>query len=232
MSLSRTNEPTNRKELMNCEVATFVCNVIQENTYLLSTSDGHAAIIDCGCATASEQERLAQRIKQWGLSVDLLLFTHLHFDHLWGLPWALQTFPKARAYAHPIELAQAVSPEAQMRAWGFEVPERAFDLSQIHPLPSDQPLRLGEIPIYDLFVPGHTAGHVAYYLPSERIVFTGDVLFRGDIGRSDLPGGDYQTLLHSIKTQLRPLPDDTIVYPGHGPHTTIYNEKSNNPYIN
>ena len=217
---------------MNCEVATFVCNVIQENTYLLSTSDGHAAIIDCGCATASEQERLAQRIKQWGLSVDLLLFTHLHFDHLWGLPWALQTFPKARAYAHPIELAQAVSPEAQMRAWGFEVPERAFDLSQIHPLPSDQPLRLGEIPIYDLFVPGHTAGHVAYYLPSERIVFTGDVLFRGDIGRSDLPGGDYQTLLHSIKTQLRPLPDDTIVYPGHGPHTTIYNEKSNNPYIN
>ena len=217
---------------MNCEVSTFVCNVIQENTYLLSTSDGHAAIIDCGCATASEQERLAQRIKQWGLSVDLLLFTHLHFDHLWGLPWALQTFPKARAYAHPIELAQAVSPEAQMRAWGFEVPERAFDLSQIHPLPSDQPLRLGEIPIYDLFVPGHTAGHVAYYLPSERIVFTGDVLFRGDIGRSDLPGGDYQTLLHSIKTQLRPLPDDTIVYPGHGPHTTIYNEKSNNPYIN
>ena len=232
MSLSRTNEPTNRKELMNCEVATFVCNVLQENTYLLSTSDGHAAIIDCGCATASEQERLAQRIKQWGLSVDLLLFTHLHFDHLWGLPWALQTFPKARAYAHPIELAQAVSPEAQMRAWGFEVPERAFDLSQIHPLPSDQPLRLGEIPIYDLFVPGHTAGHVAYYLPSERIVFTGDVLFRGDIGRSDLPGGDYQTLLHSIKTQLRPLPDDTIVYPGHGPHTTIYNEKINNPYIN
>ena len=217
---------------MNCEVSTFVCNIIQENTYLLSTSDGHAAIIDCGCATASEQERLAQRIKQWGLSVDLLLFTHLHFDHLWGLPWALQTFPKARAYAHPIELAQAVSPEAQMRAWGFEVPERAFDLSQIHPLPSDQPLRLGEIPIYDLFVPGHTAGHVAYYLPSERIVFTGDVLFRGDIGRSDLPGGDYQTLLHSIKTQLRPLPDDTIVYPGHGPHTTIYNEKSNNPYIN
>ncbi len=229
---SRTNEPTNRKELMNCEVATFVCNVIQENTYLLSTSDGHAAIIDCGCATTSEQERLAQRIKQWGLSVDLLLFTHLHFDHLWGLSWALQTFPKARAYAHPIELAQAVSPEAQMRAWGFEVPERAFDLSQIRPLPSDQPLRLGEIPIYDLFVPGHTAGHVAYYLPSERIVFTGDVLFRGDIGRSDLPGGDYQTLLHSIKTQLRPLPDDTIVYPGHGPHTTIYNEKSNNPYIN
>ena len=217
---------------MNCEVSTFVCNVIQENTYLLSTSDGHAAIIDCGCATASEQERLAQRIKQWGLSVDLLLFTHLHFDHLWGLPWALQTFPKARAYAHPIELAQAVSPEAQMRAWGFEVPERAFDLSQIHPLPSDQPLRLGELPIYDLFVPGHTAGHVAYYLPSERIVFTGDVLFRGDIGRSDLPGGDYQTLLHSIKTQLRPLPDETIVYPGHGPDTTIYNEKSNNPYIN
>ena len=217
---------------MNCEVSTFVCNVIQENTYLLSTSDGHAAIIDCGCATASEQERLAQRIKQWGLSVDLLLFTHLHFDHLWGLPWALQTFPKARAYAHPIELAQAVSPEAQMRAWGFEVPERAFDLSQIHPLPSDQPLRLGEIPIYDLFVPGHTAGHVAYYLPSERIVFTGDVLFRGDIGRSDLPGGDYQTILHSIKTQLRPLPDETIVYPGHGPDTTIYNEKSNNPYIN
>ena len=137
-----------------------------------------------------------------------------------------------RAYAHPVELAQAVSPEAQMRAWGFEVPEGAFDLSQIHPLPSDQPLRLGELPIYDLFVPGHTAGHVAYYLPSERIVFTGDVLFRGDIGRSDLPGGDYQTLLHSIKTQLRPLPDETIVYPGHGPHTTIDNEKSNNPYIN
>ena len=217
---------------MNCEVSTFVCNVIQENTYLLSTSDGHAAIIDCGCATASEQERLAQRIKQWGLAVDLLLFTHLHFDHLWGLPWALQTFPEAKAYAHPVELAQAVSPEAQMRAWGFEVPERAFDLSLIRPLPSDQPLRLGELPIYDLFVPGHTAGHVAYYLPSERIVFTGDVLFRGDIGRSDLPGGDYQTLLHSIKTQLRPLPDDTIVYPGHGPHTTIYNEKSNNPYIN
>lgn len=217
---------------MNCEVSTFVCNVIQENTYLLSTSDGHAAIIDCGCATASEQDRLAQRIKQWGLTVDLLLFTHLHFDHLWGLPWALQTFPQARVYAHAIELAQAVSPEAQMRAWGFEVPEGAFDLSQIRPLPSDPPLRLGELPIYDLFVPGHTAGHVAYYLPSERIVFTGDVLFRGDIGRSDLPGGDYQTLLHSIKTQLRPLPDETIVYPGHGPHTTIYNEKSNNPYIN
>lgn len=217
---------------MNCQVSTFVCNVIQENTYLLSTSDGHAAIIDCGCATASEQERLARRVKEWALSVDLLLFTHLHFDHVWGLPWVLQAFPRATAYAHPVEIAQSMPPEAQMRAWGFEVPEGAFDLSQIKPLPSDQPLKLGEIPIYDLFVPGHTAGHVAYYLPSEGIVFTGDVLFRGDIGRSDLPGGDYQILLHSIKTQLRPLPDETIVYPGHGPQTTIYNEKSNNPYIN
>lgn len=217
---------------MNCEVSTFVCNIIQENTYLLSTVDGHAAIIDCGCASSRERGYLSQRISQWGLSVDLLLFTHLHFDHIWGLGWALQTYPGAKAYAHPTELAQAVSPEVQMRAWGIIAEETALDLSQIHPLPDDRPLKLGELSIYDLFVPGHTAGHVAYYLPSEHIIFTGDVLFKGDIGRSDLPEGDYETLLRSIKTQLRPLPDDTIVYPGHGPYTTIHDEKSNNPYIN
>lgn len=216
---------------MTFQVSTFVCNFVQENTYLVSTSTGKAALIDCGCAIEGEQEAIARRVHEWGLKVELLLFTHLHFDHVWGLPWAARTFPTARIYAHPVEVSSTPSPQQQMRAWGLEAYSFDFDMSRIRQLPTDCPLYLGETPIYDLFVPGHTAGHVAYYFPTESIVFTGDALFRGDIGRTDLVGGDYDTLIHSLQTQLMTLPEMVKVYPGHGPSSDIHYEKYNNPYI-
>lgn len=216
---------------MALEIHTFSFNFVQVNTYLLvDKATQEAAIIDCGCMVPAEENILSSKVEELNATPSLLIATHLHFDHVWGVPFAAQKWGLTPR-AHRVEIETMPPFEEQMRAFGMPpMPER-HDLPY-QPFETGDRLKLGETHLEVLFVPGHTPGHVAFYEPQQHLLFAGDVLFAGgDIGRTDLPGGSYTTLINSIKTQLMPLDDDTIVYSGHGPQSTIGFERRANSYI-
>ena len=194
------------------EVKMFTFNSVAENTYILYDSTGEAALIDCGCMDGSEEQQLLRFVQEQQLTVKLLLNTHLHFDHAWGNGFA----------------AKMPSPSKQLAAFGMF---GTMDEPPIQYIAPGDVLQLGESIIKVLFVPGHSPGHLAFYCPQAQAVFTGDALFAGDVGRTDLWGGSYELLKKSIRTELLPLPDDTVVYPGHGPTSTIAYERTNNPFL-
>lgn len=216
---------------MQTSVHQLTFNYIEENTYLLvDETSKEAAIIDCGCMNEPEEQRLVQYIDQLGVTPRLLLFTHLHFDHCWGVAFAARHYGLT-PMAHETEIAQMPPLKQQLHSFGFphiEVGEQPT----FAPLHTGDKLSLGATHLEVLFVPGHTIGHVAFYEPKDQSLFAGDVLFvGGDIGRTDLPGGSFSTLVESIKTQLLPLPRTTTVYSGHGPSFDMNSVHKNNPYI-
>lgn len=212
-------------------VVPFTFNIVAENTYLLVDETKEAAIVDCGCMNQAEEQQLDAYIKTHQLTPKLLLFTHLHFDHTWGLPFAAKNY-KLTPMAHPIEIQHSMPRKEQFARFGIFAPSKDDSAEpQYETIREGDVLKFGHSELQVLFVPGHTAGHVAFYNAKAGYVLTGDVLFAGDIGRSDLPGGDYQTLINSIKKQLLVLPPETKVFPGHGPASTIQYEIHNNPYI-
>jgi metallo-beta-lactamase family protein len=216
---------------MALEVHSFSFNFVQVNTYLLvDTATREAAIIDCGCMSPAEEKLLSSKVEELNATPTLLIATHLHFDHVWGVPFAAQKWGLTPR-AHRVEIELMPPFDEQMRMFGMPPSPERHDLPY-QPLETGERLKLGETLLEVLFVPGHTPGHVAFYEPRQHLLFAGDVLFAGgDIGRTDLPGGSYATLINSIKTQLMPLPDDTIVYSGHGPQSSIGFERKANSYI-
>lgn len=216
---------------MALEVHSFSFNFVQVNTYLLvDTAIREAAIIDCGCMSPAEEKLLSSKVEELNATPTLLIATHLHFDHVWGVPFAAQKW-ELTPRAHRVEIELMPPFDEQMRMFGMPPSPERHDLPY-QPLETGERLKLGETLLEVLFVPGHTPGHVAFYEPRQHLLFAGDVLFAGgDIGRTDLPGGSYTTLINSIKTQLMPLPDDTIVYSGHGPQSSIGFEREANSYI-
>lgn len=216
---------------MALEVHSFSFNFVQVNTYLLvDTATREAAIIDCGCMSPAEEKLLSSKVEELNATPTLLIATHLHFDHVWGVPFAAQKW-RLTPRAHRVEIELMPPFDEQMRMFGMPPSPERHDLPY-QPLETGERLKLGETLLEVLFVPGHTPGHVAFYEPRQHLLFAGDVLFAGgDIGRTDLPGGSYTTLINSIKTQLMPLPDDTIVYSGHGPQSSIGFERKANSYI-
>lgn len=210
-------------------IQSFTFNPFSENTYLLYDEDSlEAAIIDPGCYEPEEQEELKSFIEQKGLTPTLLLNTHCHIDHVlgnwfvkktWGLPLQI----------HPIE-------EQGLRAVPTYAPMYGF--SRYQPTEPDQwleegqKLSLGKSQLEVLFVPGHAPGHVVFWQTEQKFCINGDCLFAGSIGRTDLPGGNHATLIRSIREKLLTLPEDTKVYCGHGPATTIGQEKKSNPFLN
>lgn len=209
------------------KVKTFTFNSVAENTYILYNSTGEAAIIDCGCMDRREEEELLRFVEAEQLNVQLLLNTHLHFDHAWGNGFAAKAF-ELPVRAHRAEVEEMPSPAVQLGAFGMG---GTMDEPEVQYIEAGDVLTLGDVTIQALFVPGHSPGHLAFYCPQAGAVFTGDALFAGDVGRTDLWGGSYERLKKSIRTELLPLPDDTVVYPGHGPTSTIGYERSNNPYL-
>lgn len=212
--------------MMDIQVFTF--NPIQENTYLLHDGQGHGLVIDPGNSTPGEHRRLQQAIDQAGLQLEGILCTHLHFDHILGIEFLQQQY-HCDFLAHRQDESWLRNISGIAAAFGLQVPDMQLRLEKT--LKDGDHVRVGDIDLEVLFTPGHSAGGLCFYAPKEQALFCGDTLFAGSIGRTDLPGGDYATLIGSIREKLLCLPGETVVYPGHGPATSIGEEKQMNPFI-
>ena len=205
----------------------FTFNPYQENTFVVADAQGQCAIIDPGCHTAAEQEALRSYLDRESLQPVALLNTHGHIDHMLGNAWVKET------YEVPFITHQGVIAELEAApAWGA--------MMGLTPAPSPAPDRLvdagdtvavGTLSFEVLFTPGHSAGHISFYHRPTQELFSGDVLFLGSIGRTDLPGGDYDTLMQTIFDQVLPLGDAVKVYCGHGPMTSVGQERQGNPFL-
>lgn len=208
------------------QVQSFVFNPFQENTFVLYDETKECVIVDPGCSDDEENQRLKTFIAERKLKVKLLLNTHCHIDHVLGNRFAKETF-RVNLLIHQAE-------EPVLKAAEVYAPGYGFHLYQHQPpdgfLEEGDFITFGNQTFVVLFVPGHSPGHVAFYSEKNRTVIGGDVLFYNSIGRTDLPGGDAETLINSIHTKLFSLPDYVKVYPGHGPETTIGFEKRTNPF--
>ena len=211
-------------------VVGFTFNAFSENTYLLiDDATRQCAIVDPGCYAPAEQQALRQHIETHGLQVAVLLNTHAHIDHVLGNQFVLDTWPGTPYLLHRLDLPVLYSVPTYASNYGFPHSQPAEPTDE---LVAGQPVRFGETELEVRFTPGHAPGHVVFCHAPTATVIGGDVLFQRSIGRTDLPGGDHATLLHSIETELMTLPDATVVYPGHGPATTIGEERRSNPFLN
>ncbi|MDO5074717.1 MAG: MBL fold metallo-hydrolase [Bacteroidales bacterium] len=211
-------------------VQVFTCNMVEENTYIIhDTATREAAIIDCGALYPHEQKNLLDYIQEHELRIVHLLNTHGHFDHVFGLQWASETFG-VRPMLHQAEETLYLAAEEGLKLFfphpfPLPVPPIGKLLQEGDSIP------LGEHNLKVLFTPGHTPGGVCFYDEQAAVLLAGDSLFQENIGRCDLPGGNLSTLLQSLRDKLLPLPDAVVVYPGHGPSTTIGHERKYNPYL-
>ena len=209
------------------EIKKFTFNPYQENTYVLYDESGACVIIDPGMYTGAEQNELVAFIKANNLKPERLLNTHCHIDHVLGNKfvfdnWGLKPeFNKGELY-----ILQAVAGYAPQMGMQYELsPEPE------HFLPETGTIEFGNSSLKLIFAPGHSPAHLCFYAEKENFLIGGDVLFYRSIGRTDLPGGNHQQLIDSIKNNLYLLPDDCEVFPGHGQSTTIAFEKMNNPFL-
>ena len=206
-------------------VTKFVVNPLEESTFVIYDETHEAAIVDCGVLYPEEEVALTSFIKSEGLIVKYHLLTHSHFDHIFGADFVYRTW-RLSPCMHKNELATYETAAAQMRSFvgnAFTlVTPSAGKLFDDH-----EEITLGRHTLEVLQTPGHTQGGVCYYCEEENILLSGDTLFYRGIGRTDLFGGNYEQLISSIKQELMVLPSETKVYPGHGPATTIGEERLN-----
>lgn len=208
-------------------VKVFLFNPIQENTYIVYNDENQAIIIDPGCYHENERQEVARFLEQNHLSLVQLVNTHCHLDHVFGNRYIHETYG-LDLHMHPLE--KTVLDFAPTVGLMWKLPFDNYDGPFVHLKPGEK-LQLGDNYLDILFTPGHSPGSLSFYAPVEGFVIAGDVLFRGGVGRSDLPGGDFNVLAQSIREQLYTLPDETRVLPGHGPETTIGHEKKTNPFV-
>lgn len=209
------------------QIQAFTFNPFSENTYLLSDADKNCWIIDPGMSNAREWGQLSQAIESQGLRPQAIFNTHAHIDHILGIPVLTEKYNIPFAL-HPLDSPVLMGAGASALMFGigsFMPPIVTQHLSE------EIPLQLGEHTLKVLLTPGHSPGSVCFYNEKDGWLIGGDVLFNGSVGRTDLPGGHTETLMESIRTQLYTLPDEVVVYPGHGPSTTIGAEKKSNPFV-
>lgn len=208
-------------------IKSFTFNPFQENTYLAFDDQGTAALIDPGCHNAAERKELEDFVASNGLKVLHLLNTHCHIDHVLGNAWAKKRFG-IDLWIHSKEVPVLKSVEVYAPNYGFQ----GYESTEVdHFLEEGQEFKVGTETLKVLFVPGHSPGHVVFYHEASGQCIAGDTLFRGSIGRTDLPGGNSDLLFEKIKSQLFTLPANTVIYPGHGPETKIGFEKVYNPFV-
>jgi hydroxyacylglutathione hydrolase len=207
-------------------IESFVVGMLQTNCYLVGDSPTHQAlVIDPG----GESERIARRIEQLGLNLVSILNTHGHLDHILDA-WALKKRLGGEIYLHSKD---EVIAEQSMAGMGsrFSFKRRAIIEKVDKNLKEGDSLVFGPIRLEVLETPGHTPGHVSFHLADAGMIFVGDTLFAGSIGRTDFPGGSYSQLIRSVRERIFPLDGNTVVLPGHGPKTTVEREKKSNPFF-
>lgn len=206
-------------------IVRLVLGPLETNTYLVADlRSGQAVVID----PADRGEHIAQMAEQQGWHIVAVWVTHAHFDHIAGVPGLMgRVTPAPRIGLHPLErpLWETKGGAGWFGLGLGTLPEPTEDLTH------GRRLSLGEAVFEVRHAPGHTPGHVVLYCPQEQVLFGGDVLFYEGIGRTDLPGGDYATLIRSIREQVFTLPPETRVLPGHGPATTVAHEQRYNPFL-
>lgn len=204
-------------------------NPFQENTYVVwDEATMEAAIVDCGALFPQEEERIDAFVNDNQLKIKYIINTHLHLDHCFGNAWAAERYGVLpMAHEDDETLLARMGEQARMFGLPFEV--RTEKLGGY--LEDGDVLKLGDNEIKVIHTPGHSRGGLCFYIPAAGWLVSGDSLFEGSIGRTDLEGGSYATLIKSITERLLILPEETVVYPGHGAYTTIGEEKKSNPFL-
>jgi glyoxylase-like metal-dependent hydrolase (beta-lactamase superfamily II) len=205
-------------------IESITVGMFQENCYLVGDeSTGEGAILDPG----DEAERILSRATQTGLTFRYILNTHAHLDHVCAVQ-AVKDALGIPFLLHPDDevLLQHLPQQAAM--FGLTVGKAPSVDQTFH---DDGLIRLGSLTVRVLHTPGHSPGGVSFYFESEKVLFAGDTLFNGSIGRTDLYGGDFETLIRSIRSRILTLPDEVVVYPGHGPETSVGHERRFNPFL-
>ena len=210
------------------EVASFTFNPFQENTYIVYDETGECVIFDPGCSNKTEQDSLLTFIRDKKLQPVRLINTHCHIDHILGNAFIAETFG--------LELEIHEGEDQVLRQGPLVADMYGIAYTSVSPEPArfieeGEEIKFGNTTLKALFTPGHSPASLSFYCENDAFVIAGDVLFFQSIGRTDLPGGDFDTLAKSIKEQLYTLPDDVIVYSGHGPKTRIGYEKHNNQFV-
>lgn len=210
------------------QVHFFAFSPFSENTYIIYDETKECIIIDPGCYTEPERQQLQNFIKERGLKPVRLINTHSHIDHILG-NWFVAEEYKLELEMHRDEQAGLVAAPQYGQMYGIQMqpsPQATIFLTE-----ADK-ITFGNTTLDILLTPGHSIASLSFYCKEGNFVIGGDVLFKGSIGRTDLPNGDFNTLINSIKTKLFKLPDDVRVFPGHGDSTTIGEEKATNPFLN
>ncbi|MDR4989012.1 MAG: MBL fold metallo-hydrolase [Bacteroidales bacterium] len=209
------------------QIRRFTFNPFQVNTYVLYDETGECAIIDASCYEKHEKKELAAFIEEQQLKPVLQLLTHCHVDHMLGSRFVSKTY-RIKPLTHKDSLTFLENSKEYGKVFGFDVekpvmPEMFLDDGDI--------VSFGNQELKVIYTPGHAAGSLCYYHESAKLIFAGDVLFQNSIGRTDLPTGNHDELIKSILQKLLILPDEAAVYPGHGPETTIGEERKANPFL-
>lgn len=210
------------------QVAQFTFNEFSENTYVLFDETLECAIIDPGCYKPHEQQKLIQFITQQNLIPKLLINTHCHIDHVLGNSFVASTYGLP-LLLHKEELSTYADTKRWADMFGLVMENKPANIVFID---ETDTINFGNTTIQILLTPGHSVASLSFYHAASAQLISGDVLFYQSIGRTDLPGGNFDTLINSIKTKLFTLPDNTTVYSGHGQKTSIGYERYNNPFLN
>lgn len=208
-------------------IESLVFNAFQVNTYLVSNEQGDCLVVDPAFYSPEEIKSFDQYISSNGLNIIGQLNTHCHVDHVLGVRH-METTYDCPLRAHPEESGLLKNAPLMGEVYGLKV-EALPGIR--NPIADDERIEIGSDFLKSILVPGHSPGSLSFYSPTGGFVITGDALFEGSIGRTDLPGGNFDTLIRSIQTRLLTLPPETVVYPGHGDSSSIGNEAMNNPFL-